>query len=142
MGIIKEEEPKISEEEKLELLKQKQKEYRAKNSEKIKTFKKEYNELHKEHIKQQTQKYYEEHKEEIKQKTKQYVEENKETVKEYKNEWYQKNKEKILAKNKDNFTCDCGSEVRCSGKAEHNKSVKHQKYIQNLNVNTCNEIIT
>ena len=132
-GIVKELEPTISQEEKSEIFKQKQKEYREKNSEKIKIFKKEYNESHKEHIKEQTQKYYEEHKEEIKQKTKQYVEENKETVKEYKDEWYQKNKEKILAKQKETFTCECGSQVRCAGKAEHNKSTKHQKFIGTFN---------
>ena len=134
-GIVKEEEFKISQEEKSEIFKQKQKEYREKNSEKIKILKKEYNELHKEHIKEQTQKYYEEHKEEIKQKTKQYAQENKETVKEYKDEWYQKNKEKILAKQKETFTCECGSEVRCCGKAEHLRSIKHAKYIE-TNINT------
>jgi len=132
-GIIKEEEPKISQEKKSEIIKQKQKEYRDKNSEKIKNFKKEYNESHKEHIKEQTQKYYEEHKEEIKQKTKYYAQENKETVKEYKDEWYQKNKEKILAKQKETFTCECGSEVRCSGKAEHNRSTKHKNFIETFN---------
>jgi hypothetical protein len=131
-GIVKEQEPTISQEEKTETIKQKQKEYREKNSEKIKNFKKEYNESHKEGIKEQTQKYYQEHKEEIKQKTKQYVEENKETVKEYKDEWYQKNKEKILAKQKETFTCECGSEVRCAGKAEHNRSIKHKTYTENL----------
>jgi hypothetical protein len=131
-GIIKEQEPEISQEEKSETIKQKQKEYREKNSEKNKNFKKEYNELHKEHIKEQTQKYYQEHKEEIKQKTKQYTEENKETVKEYKDKWYLKNKEKILEKLKQTFVCDCGSEVRCAGKAEHNRSVKHNLYIQSI----------
>jgi hypothetical protein len=132
-GIVKEVEPTISQEEKAEIIKQNQKGYREKNSEKIKGFKKEYNESHKEHIKEQTQKYYEEHKEEIKLKTKQYVEENKETVKEYKDEWYQKNKEKILAKQKETFTCECGSEVRCAGKTEHNRSSKHQKFIETFN---------
>lgn len=132
-GIIKEQEPKMSQEEKSEIIKQKQKEYREKNSEKIKILKKEYNESHKQDIKEQTQKYYEEHKEEIKQKTKQYAVENKETVKEYKDEWYQKNKEKILAKQKETFTCECGSEVRCAGKAEHNRSSKHKKFIETFN---------
>lgn len=130
-GIVKEQEPTISQEEKTETIKQKQKEYREKNSEKIKKNKNKYNESHKEGIKEQTQKYYQEHKEEIKQKTKQYVQENKETVKEYKDEWYQKNKEKILAKQKETFTCECGSEVRCAGKAEHNRSIKHKTYIHN-----------
>ena len=132
-GIINEQEPKISQEEKSEIIKQKQKEYRDKNSEKIKDLKKKYNESQKEHIKEQTQKYYEEHKEEIKQKTKHYAEENKEKVKEYKDEWYQKNKAKILAKQKETFTCECGSEVRCAGKAEHNRSIKHKNFIETFN---------
>jgi hypothetical protein len=47
-GIVKEQEPKISQEEKSEILKQKQKEYREKNSEKIKDLKKENKETVKE----------------------------------------------------------------------------------------------
>lgn len=126
-------EPKMSEEEKKEILSQKQKEYREKNAEKIKEFKKKYNEENKEHIKEQTHNYYEKHKEEIKLKTKQYVEENKDKVKEYKDSWYQKNKEKILEKQKQIFVCDCGAQVRCSGKAEHLRSTKHKNYIDTLN---------
>ena len=132
-GIISESEQKITEKENNEILHQKQKEYREKNSEKIKDYKKTYNENNKEQIKEQTQKYYQEHKEEIKQKTKHYAEENKETVKEYKDEWYQKNKAKILAKQKETFSCECGSEVRCSGKAEHYRSTKHKKFIETFN---------
>jgi len=128
-GIITETKTNITEEEKLEILRKKQKEYRDNNNEKIKNFKKIYNEEHKEEIKEKTHKYYEEHKEEIKQKNKLYNEENKEKVKEYKDEWYQKNKEKILAKQKEMFVCECGSNVRCSGKAEHLRSEKHKKYI-------------
>ena len=141
-GIIKAEtEQIISEEEKQQNLKEKQKEYREKNAEKIKEFKKKYNEEHKEQIKEQTHNYYEEHKEEIKLKTKQYVEENKEKVKEYKDEWYQKNKEKILAKQKQMFVCECGAEIRCSGKAEHLRSTKHKTYMENINSKENNGII-
>jgi len=131
-GIIKQPEIKISEEENLEICRQKQKEYREKNSEKIKEFKKIYNNAHKEEIKEQTKKYYEEHKIEIIEQTKKYAEENKEKVKKNKDEWYQKNKEKILEKQKQVFTCECGSEVRCAGKSEHNRSVKHKNFILQL----------
>lgn len=131
-GIITEVEPKISEEEKLVIQKQKQKEYREKNADKIKEYKKTYNENNKEHNKQQRHTYYEEHKEVIKLKTKEYVEENKEKVKKYQDNWYQKNKEKILEKQKQLFLCDCGSEVRCAGKAEHLRSTKHKNYIESL----------
>jgi hypothetical protein len=129
-GIINEPEQQITEEDKNEILRQKQKEYREKNSEKIKEFKKIYNENHKEEIKEQTHKYYEEHKEEIKAKVKEYKENNEEKIKNYKEEWYQKNKEKILQKQKETFTCECGSVVRCSGKSEHYRSNKHKQFIE------------
>jgi hypothetical protein len=130
-GIIK---PTISEEEKKEHILQKQKEYREKNSEKIREFKKKYNNENKEKIKEQSNIYYQEHKEEIKLKTKQYVKENNEKVKEYKDSWYKQNKEKILEKQKQTFMCECGSEVRCGGKAEHLRSNKHKIYISSLSL--------
>ena len=132
-GIIQPDlEPKMSEEEKKKILSQKQKEYRVKNAEKIKENKKKYNEENKEQIKEQTHNYYEEHKEEIKLKTKHYVKENKEKVKKYMDSRYLKNKEKILEKQKQIFICECGSQVRCAGKAEHLRSTKHNKYIDTL----------
>jgi hypothetical protein len=98
-GIIEEEsEPTISEEDKIQLRKQKQKEYREKNAEKIKANKQKYIETHKEEIKSLNQKYYAEHKEEIISNNKKYAEDNKEKVKAYKDEWYQKNKEHISNK--------------------------------------------
>jgi hypothetical protein len=129
-----EEEKEEQDEEEIIFIKQnqKQKEYREKNTDKIKEFKKKYNEENKKKIKEQTHNYYESHKEEIKMKTKEYVEENKEKVKEYKDSWYQKNKEKILEKQKQIFICECGSQVRCAGKAEHLRSTKHKNYIENL----------
>ena len=134
-GIIEPQpEPTFSQEEKILIQKQKQKEYREKNTEKIKEFKKKYNEEHKEQIKEQTHNYYEEHKDEIKLKTKQYVEENKDKIKEYKDSWYQKNKEKILEKQKQIFVCECGAEVRCSGKAVHLRSTKHKHYVESLQI--------
>ena len=137
-GIIKEVEPiivdEVSEEEKLQVLRQKQKEYREKNSEKIKVFKKKYNEEHKEENSQSSKKYYEMHKDKIIQQTKTYVNENKDKIKEQKNEWYQKNKEKVLERLQELYTCECGSEIRRGGKAEHNRSVKHKTYIE------CNQI--
>lgn len=93
--------------------------------------KQDWYEENKEEILEKAKENYEENKEQKLEYQKQYVQENKETVKEYKDEWYQKNKEKILAKQKETFTCECGSEVRCAGKAEHNRSIKHKTYIHN-----------
>jgi hypothetical protein len=129
-GIIEEPTQQLSEEEKLENLRQKQKEYREKNSDKIKENKKIYNENHKQEISDQNKIYYEQHKNEIIEKNKKYTEENKDKVKKNKDEWYQKNKEKILEKQKQIYVCDCGSEVRCAGKAEHNRSTKHKNFIE------------
>ena len=133
-GIIKEQdtviEYKISEEEKQNIIKQKQKEYREKNSEKIKEQKQKYNDTHKEINSQASKKYYEEHKNEIIEQTKKYAEENKDKIKKYKYDWYQKNKEKILEKQNELFICECGSEIKSASKIDHNKSIKHKKYIE------------
>jgi hypothetical protein len=44
------------------------------------------------------------------------------------------NKEQINRKSKrQKYLCDCGSELRISNKARHERSLKHQNYIQNLN---------
>ena len=125
-GIIEE---KKEENENVEEKKDKQKIYRDKNADKIKEYKKQYNKTHKNLIKEQCKKYYEENKEKSIENAKKYYEENKEKIKHNKDEWYQRNKEKILAKNKEVFLCDCGSTVRCSGRAEHQRSIKHQIFL-------------
>ena len=133
-GIVNEPLPQISEEEKLQITKQKQKEYREKNADKIKEFKKKYNDTHKEENSIARKKYYESHKNEIIEQNKIYIEANKDKIKESKDEWYQKNKEKILERQREMITCECGSEIRVSGKSEHKRSDKHKKYMENLNV--------
>ncbi len=133
-GIVIEPFPQISEEDKLQITKQKQKEYREKNADKIKEFKKKYNDTHKEENSIARKKYYESHKNEIIEQNKIYIEANKDKIKEIKDEWYQKNKEKILERQREMITCECGSEIRVSGKAEHNRSDKHKKYIEALNL--------
>jgi hypothetical protein len=104
-----------------------------KNIVKSKESRNKYNEIHKEEIKKQCKKYYEENKNKILEQTKIYVEENKEKIKNYKDDWYQKNKEKILANQKETFACECGSNVRCAGRAEHLRSVKHKNFITHFN---------
>jgi hypothetical protein len=56
----------------------------------------------------------------------QYHQENKEQSR--KN--YERNKEKILERNKQTYTCQCGSCIRISDKSHHIKSKKHQKYLE------------
>ena len=132
-GIIEEPtEPKISEEDNIMIRKQKQKEYREKNAEKIKEYKKQYNEKNKEKVSEQCKKYYKENKEKVLEQTKKYNTENAEKIKQKSHEWYEKNKEKILNKMQEIFVCECGASIKCGGKAEHYKSIKHINYMANL----------
>lgn len=127
------EEDKASKEQEQFLLKKRfQKEYREKNAESIKNIKKKYNDSHKEKTKEFSKKYYEENKEKILEKTKKYSQENKEKTKVCKDEWYRLNKEKILSKQKEVYTCECGATVRVTGRAEHNRSIKHSTFLTTL----------
>jgi hypothetical protein len=48
---------------------------------------------------------------------------------EHNKEKYQKNKVQIQLKNKETFTCNCGSILRFCAKARHERSLKHQEYL-------------
>jgi len=56
---------------------------------------------------------------------KKYIEEKKDYHKEY----YEKNKETILDKQSQKITCECGKTIRFGGKAEHEQSLFHKKFI-------------
>ena len=85
--------PQISEEEKLQITKQKQKEYREKNADKIKEFKKKYNDTHKEENSIARKKYYESHKNEIIEQNKIYIQMSNTNIDTfiYNNDYYSKN---------------------------------------------------
>jgi len=84
-------------------------------------------------------KYYYEHQDKIKEQTKIYQENNKEKIKLSRQQKYKENKEKILKKQKEMITCECGSNIRQAGKAEHYRSTKHQDYIlANINKTDTN----
>jgi len=59
-------------------------------------------------------------------------EENQQQKKEHSQKTYIENKQQILEKQKEKFTCDCGSTCRVCDKARHEKSQKHLKYICNI----------
>ena len=65
---------------------------------------------------------------------KQHYQDNKERILERKKQNYQDNKERILERNeqynKQKVTCGCGSTVRRDSLARHNKSKKHQKWVE------------
>jgi hypothetical protein len=121
-----------SEADKIEKLHQKQKEYREKNAEKISECKKKCYEKNKDKTKEQMHTYYENNRDKILENTKLYAENNKEKLKSYYENRYSENKEKILERQNQLYVCDCGSEIRFGGKAEHLRSVKHKNYMNNL----------
>jgi hypothetical protein len=136
--VITEEEEKIIDNVKKTKLSEQQKEYRKKNADKIKEWKKQHYEKNKEQISEQNMKYYYDHQTEIKEQTKKYQENNKEKIQLASKLWYQENKDKILASQKEIITCECGVNIRKSGKVDHCKSTKHQDYI--LSTNTIKNI--
>jgi len=73
--------------------------------------------------------YYQANKEQINKQQAEYYQENKDKVKVKTTEYYQKNKEKIKAQRSVLYECECGSVVRTDGKTQHEKSKKHQEYI-------------
>ena len=101
------------------------KEYRQDNKEVISQYQKQYREDNKEQIKQ----YRQDNKEVILELHKQYRENNKEKVKEQYKQHYQNNKEIILEQAKVKYTCECGSTLRISDKLRHEKTKKHQSFI-------------
>jgi len=98
------------------------KEYRQQHKEEIKEYYKQYKQEHKEEIKE----YREEHKEILAEKAKEYYQEHKEVIAEKAKEYRQNHKEKINKK----CNCECGGYYSHKHKSTHEKSNKHQKYIQ------------
>jgi len=78
--------------------------------------------------KKQVKKYYEDNKEIITAKAKKHRDENQEKIQEMKKKWYEENKERM----KEKIECECGSVIRKSDKPTHNRTKKHQAYLNNL----------
>lgn len=80
----------------------------------------------KEKNKEKSKKYREENFDILKEKIKKYREENKDKV----NEYYEKNKTKILEKNqREKITCECGSIICINTMVRHEKTIKHQEFL-------------
>lgn len=65
---------------------------------------------------------------------KEHYQDNRDKILLEKKEYQQINKEKISEKRKVKMLCDCGSEFRISDKARHYKTIKHQDYINSINI--------
>jgi len=61
-----------------------------------------------------------------------YRENNKDKIKEMGKVYYEKNKEHINLKRLEKIECVCGSCIRKSDKAIHERSKKHQNYMDSL----------
>jgi len=83
----------------------------------------------KEQNKELCKNYREENKEKISDQRKDFYQNNKEKIAERGKEYRDKNKEEISEKRKEKITCDCGSTFRIRAKTRHEKSVKHQNFI-------------
>ena len=94
-----------------EQLKQQQKQYRENNPEQIKN----YREIKAEHIKQQNKQYYQNNAEHIHQRHKEY---------------HQDNKEQLKQKANTKHDCPCGGKHTHGSKVRHEKTKKHQKYLE------------
>jgi hypothetical protein len=137
----------ITEEQKKEHRKQRNKEYNENNKQALTEYKKEYRENNKEKIKEyrennkedllkkkreydlknreKNKEYYENNKEKINEQKKEYRKKNKEYFKEKDKKKYENNKEQILEKAKEKVTCECGCEVTKTHLPRHKRTNKH-----------------
>jgi len=99
------------------------------NKEQIAKKKKEYRDEHKEQISEKAKIHYEANKEQIAKKNKEYRDEHKEQINEKNKEYRDEHKEQILEKAKEPYECPCGSTIRKSNKAKHERSLKHISFI-------------
>ena len=110
------------------------KEYCEANKDKIKEYKQEWYEANKEEIKERhkeyNKEYREQNKDKIKERHKEYKKLNKEKIQQQRHEFYEANKNKWSEK----IICACGGKYTVCHKSPHEKSQKHQQYIQQCNV--------
>ena len=91
-----------------------------------KEYKKQYYKNKSEKIKE----YYENNKERLNEIKKQHRKNNPEKYKKYDKTKYENNKEKILQKQREKITCECGAIIARGGIAEHKKTMKHIKKME------------
>ena len=106
-------------------------EYYQDNKEKLAEYQKEYRQDNKEKIAKRGKEWREKNKEEITLKKKEYYEENKEQLAIKAKKYREENKERISKREKEKFDCECGGKYTRGCKARHEKSKKHQAFINN-----------
>ena len=100
---------------------------------------KEWKEENRDYMKDWKKQYYQEHKEETKERVKQYRENNPELIKKQKQEYYRNHRDELIQKNKERgqvkFVCECGGKYTKQHQQEHNRSQRHQAYLNQQNEN-------
>ena len=81
-------------------------------------------------ISEKNKEWYLENRDKILEKKKEYHLENRDKISEKKKEYRLENRDKISEKKKEKMTCVCGSTFRICAKARHEKSKKHQQFLQ------------
>ena len=108
-----------------------EKQYREDNKKQIKIRKQKYYQDNKVILQQHKREYYLKNKENINKKNRARYNTKKEVYKIQRKQYREKNKEKIQEKRKQTYVCVCGSVSTIIHKKRHEKTKKHQTYIQN-----------
>ena len=93
---------------------------------------KEYREENKERIKEYLKQYDISNKDKLNEYRKQYREANKDKIKEYHKKYRVANKDKINKQQSQRTSCDCGGRYRRGDKSSHERTLKHQAYLNSL----------
>jgi len=109
------------------------KEYRDSHKEEIAKQGKEYRDSHKEKIFMQRKQFRDNHKDELKEKKHEFYEQHKEQILLHQKEYKEKHKEEIKLKRAVIYICICGISYTNNHKSRHEKSKKHQEFIQQKN---------
>lgn len=109
------------------------KEYYKEHEKELKEKKKKYYDDHKQEINERNKKYYKEHEKEIKEYNKEYRQRNKQELSQQKKLYREKNKDKIKEKQKIKITCVCGAELTKRHIRRHERSKKHQQFLEIYN---------
>lgn len=106
------------------------KEYYEQNKQRCAEQRKEYYELNKAEVLDKQKGYYEQNKERISQQRKIYQEQNKDKISTQMKKYFQQNKKILSEKHNAKYICGCGVESTIGNKTRHEKTKKHQAFIQ------------
>lgn len=116
-----------------ELISKQNKEYALNHVEEIKIYQKKYRDENSNKLKDYNKKYNQENYDNILEKSKQHYKNNREQILNQTKEYVKKNLDKIKTRQKEKMTCACGCVFNKYNIQNHNRTVKHQKLMEQLN---------